>query len=148
MGWVSRTALELVAQAGLGSSLDSLEDDHASPYGEALKSFMYVVAQSHDLGCSHGSRHRPALLPIAIFRRVLPFLVKIGSPSFRRRIVDLIPYQPLRKVKSIIDVLDANARRIVSEKIDAVRRGDEAGDGKDILSRLGQFASLDLWLHI
>ncbi|RDX46458.1 cytochrome P450 [Lentinus brumalis] len=118
MGWVSRTALELVAQAGLGSSLDSLEDDHASPYGEALKSFI------------------PALLPIAIFRRVLPFLVKIGSPSFRRRIVDLIPYQPLRKVKSIIDVLDANARRIVSEKIDAVRRGDEAGDGKDILSRL------------
>ncbi|KAI0718403.1 cytochrome P450 [Cerioporus squamosus] len=118
MGWISRTALELVAQAGLGSSLDSLEDDNASPYGEALKAFI------------------PAMVPIAIFRRVLPFLVKIGPPTFRRRIVDLIPYEPLRKVKNIIDVLDANARRIVSEKIDVVRRGDDAGDGKDILSRL------------
>ena len=42
MGWISRTALELVAQAGLGTSLDSLKDDSASPYGDALKSFVYV----------------------------------------------------------------------------------------------------------
>ncbi|RPD65200.1 cytochrome P450 [Lentinus tigrinus ALCF2SS1-7] len=118
MDWISRTALELVAQAGLGSSLDSLEEDTPSPYGEALKSFV------------------PALVPLALFRRVLPYLVRVGSPGLRRRIVDVIPSASLQKVKNIIDVLDSNARRIVAEKIDAVRRGDEAGDGKDILSRL------------
>ena len=42
LGWMSRTALELVGQAGLGISLDSLEDEGSGPYGEALKSFMYV----------------------------------------------------------------------------------------------------------
>ena len=42
LGWMSRTALELVGQAGLGISLDSLEDEGSGPYGEALKSFMCV----------------------------------------------------------------------------------------------------------
>ena len=38
--WISRAALELVGQAGLGYSLDSLKDDKTSEYGEALKSLM------------------------------------------------------------------------------------------------------------
>ena len=42
LGWMSRTALELVGQAGLGISLDTLEDEGSGPYGEALKSFMYL----------------------------------------------------------------------------------------------------------
>ena len=38
--WISRAALELIGQAGLGYALDSLKDDKMSPYGEALKSLM------------------------------------------------------------------------------------------------------------
>lgn len=86
------------------------------------------------------SLRSPALVPIALLRRVLPYLVKLGSPSLRRRIVDLVPFKSLQTVKSIIDVLDSNARRIVAKKLATVRRGDEAGDGKDILSRLGPFS--------
>ena len=38
--WMSRTAMELVAQAGLGCSLDSLKSDEPGTYFVALKSLM------------------------------------------------------------------------------------------------------------
>ena len=40
LSWISRAALELIGQAGLGRSLDSLDGDKASPYGEAMKSLV------------------------------------------------------------------------------------------------------------
>ena len=36
--WMGRTALELMGQAGLGYSFDSLTDDSANELGSALKS--------------------------------------------------------------------------------------------------------------
>ena len=41
VGWMGRTALELVGQAGLGYSFDPLVRDKADEYGAALKAFMY-----------------------------------------------------------------------------------------------------------
>ena len=43
VGWMGRTALELVGQAGLGYSFDPLVRDKADEYGAALKAFMYSV---------------------------------------------------------------------------------------------------------
>ena len=43
LGWMGRTALELVGQAGLGYSFDPLTQDKADDYGNALKSFMCVT---------------------------------------------------------------------------------------------------------
>ena len=41
--WISRASLELIGQAGLGCSLDTLENDNTSAYGGALKSLMRVA---------------------------------------------------------------------------------------------------------
>ena len=41
--WMGRTALELVGQAGLGYSFDPLVSDRADAFGDALKSFSYVL---------------------------------------------------------------------------------------------------------
>ena len=38
LAWMSRTALELMGQAGLGYSFDPLEMDSTDQYGNALKS--------------------------------------------------------------------------------------------------------------
>ncbi|KAI1798436.1 cytochrome P450 [Ganoderma leucocontextum] len=121
--WISRASLELIGQAGLGCSLDSLKDDKTSAYGEALKSLI------------------PALVPVALGRRLLPRLVKIGSPQFWRRIVELVPFQSVRKLRDIIDMMDRTARRIVAERKEALHCGEDTimqqiGEGKDILSRL------------
>ena len=43
LSWMSRTALELVGQAGLGYSFDTLEDDAAAhPYTGVLKQLLSV----------------------------------------------------------------------------------------------------------
>ena len=40
LNWVTRTALELVGQGGLGHSFDPLDRDWQNPYAEILKSLM------------------------------------------------------------------------------------------------------------
>ena len=41
-GWMARTTLEMLGQAGLGYSFDKFTEDSTDSYGEALKSFLYV----------------------------------------------------------------------------------------------------------
>ncbi|KAH9941249.1 cytochrome P450 [Epithele typhae] len=124
LGWLGRTALELVGQAGLGRSLDSLEGDHASAYGEAVKGLI------------------PALSHFALWRRLLPVLIKLGPAAFRRWIVDHIPSKHAQKLRDVIHVLNTQARQLVAEKMDVLRGDqpvdsfDDIGDGKDIMSRL------------
>ena len=43
VSWMSRTALELMGQAGLGYTFDPLTADAADEFGEALKGLMYVL---------------------------------------------------------------------------------------------------------
>ncbi len=40
LGWMGRTALELMGQAGLGYSFDPLVADAADEYGTALKNLV------------------------------------------------------------------------------------------------------------
>ncbi|KAM5541728.1 hypothetical protein V8D89_004457 [Ganoderma adspersum] len=121
--WIGRASLELIGQAGLGCSLDSLEDDSIGAYGEALKSLT------------------PSLVPLALSRRLLPRLVKIGSARFRRFVVDLLPFQSVQNLRDVVNVMDMAARCIVAERKEALRCGEDAvlqqiGEGKDLLSRL------------
>ncbi|RDX46459.1 cytochrome P450 [Lentinus brumalis] len=121
LSWISRGTLELVAQAALGGTLDPLEADHPGEYGQAMKLLF------------------PSLAALAIVRRLVPTLVKIGSPQFRKRIVEMIPYPPLQQIRNVVNVMEASARRIVDEKLDAINRKDDTvlaqiGGGKDILS--------------
>jgi hypothetical protein len=50
MHWFTRTALELIAQSGLGHSIDPLvEGSDIHPYSTAAKQMMYAPPRSHDL---------------------------------------------------------------------------------------------------
>lgn len=42
LDWMSRTALELIGQGGLGYSFDSLTGPADNEFGEALKQFAYA----------------------------------------------------------------------------------------------------------
>ena len=39
-GWMARTTLEMLGQAGLGYSFDNFLDDSTDEYGEAVKLFL------------------------------------------------------------------------------------------------------------
>lgn len=41
-GWMARTTLEMLGQAGLGYSFDNFIDDSTDAYGESLKLFLCV----------------------------------------------------------------------------------------------------------
>lgn len=40
LDWFGRTALELIGQCGLGTSLDTLEEPEPNPLGDAVKEFL------------------------------------------------------------------------------------------------------------
>ncbi|KAJ7839582.1 cytochrome P450 [Mycena olivaceomarginata] len=122
--WMTRTALELVGQAGLGYSFDPLDTDEIPPYIQSVKQ-MQVTS------------HKMALAA----RYILPWAVTIGSPKFRRFIVGIVPWKNLHDVRDILDTLYSTAVHIYKSKKAALEAGDEAvssqiAKGKDIISIL------------
>ena len=86
----------------------------------------------------------PSLVPLALGRILSPRLVKIGSPQFRKLIVNLLPFQSVQNLRQIVSIMDMAARRIITERKEALRSGEDAvlqqiGEGKDILSRLREY---------
>jgi len=86
---------------------------------------------------------RPAVFKISFLQMYLAPLVKLGSPKFRRFILNLIPWKPLHDIRDITDVLHSTAVEIIDSKKRALKDGDEAverqiGQGKDILSILSR----------
>jgi hypothetical protein len=70
-------------------------------------------------------------------------LARIGTPKFRRFILDLIPWKTLHQIRDIADVIHNTAVEIINSKKRALEDGDEAvarqiGQGKDILSILSR----------
>ncbi|KAF9533504.1 cytochrome P450 [Crepidotus variabilis] len=125
LAWISRTALEILGQSGLGHSFDSLTEDVAThPFALALK------------------RLQPAAGRIQVTRNyLLTWVVKIGSPSFRRFMMDLIPYKNLHEIRDVADVLHQTSLKIYDSKKKALAMGDGAlseqiARGKDIMSVL------------
>ncbi|KAI0941738.1 hypothetical protein AcW1_003543 [Taiwanofungus camphoratus] len=123
--WMSRTALELIGQGGLGYSFDPLVEDIDNSLGDAMKALV------------------PALFSLAILRRSLPYVTKLGPPAFRKRLVRFIPSRRIQRLREIVDTIDRTTREVWQAKKAALERGDEAvlqqvGEGKDIMSKLLQ----------
>ncbi|KAF8807052.1 cytochrome P450 [Phlegmacium glaucopus] len=125
LSWMTRTALELIGQSGLGYSFDPLaEDSVPHPYSTAANSFT------------------PTLFKTMFARTYfLSTSLKIGTPAFRRFIMDILPWKSLHELRDIVDVLHNTSVEIFEAKKKALEEGDEAvarqiGYGKDIMSIL------------
>ncbi|KAF9238635.1 cytochrome P450 [Melanogaster broomeanus] len=97
--WFTRTALELIGQSGLGHSFDSLKGATANPY---------------------------TLVRLTVPSQLLPYVVKIGSPKFRRYIAEIVPWKELHEVLRMVDIMDKTSIDIFEAKKKALRMGDEA----------------------
>ena len=94
---------------------------------------------------------RPVLFKIEFLKMYLAPFVRLGTPKFRRFILNLIPWKPLHELRDISDVFHNTAVEIVNSKKRAIEDGDEAvarqmGQGKDILSILSRFLIPRLWM--
>ncbi|KDR76351.1 hypothetical protein GALMADRAFT_67729, partial [Galerina marginata CBS 339.88] len=123
--WMTRTALELIGQSGLGYSFDPLtEDGVPHPYSTSVKQLV------------------PAAFKLIFFRTYfLAPIVKLGAPKFMRFMVNIIPSKPMHQLRDIIDVIYNTLVEILESKKKALAEGDEAvtrqiGQGKDIISIL------------
>lgn len=96
----------------------------------------------HSVGADERSHTpSPQFAKSVITRLLLPYVTKIGSASFRRRIVEMIPMTTVQELRRISDTLHERSVRIYKEKKEALEKGDEAlkhqiGEGRDIMSIL------------
>ncbi|KAJ7234370.1 cytochrome P450 [Mycena haematopus] len=127
--WLSRCALELIGQGGLGYSFDNLGDNSGNdqpvhPYSEALSGIQPLIIQ----------------LSLA-FRLILPWASKIGTPRFQRTVVDWVPWKALHDFRDTLDIMDHTTRQIFEAKKNALSSTGEwsaTDGGKDIISILMQ----------
>ncbi|KAL5504184.1 hypothetical protein ACEPAH_8258 [Sanghuangporus vaninii] len=121
--WLSRAALEYIGQGGFGYKFDALHDEESSKYGEYVKKI------------------GPTLFKTTFLRRFLPWVTKLGSPAFRRKVVETVPSKLIKECIEVVDVLESGSKIIYEKSKKAMENGDEAisekvGMGKDILSVL------------
>ena len=86
---------------------------------------------------------RPVIFKMTFLRMYLTPLVRLGTPKFRRFILDIIPWKTLHQLRDISDVIHNTAVEIVTSKKRALEDGDKAverqiGQGKDVLSILSR----------
>lgn len=126
LGWMTRTALELIGQSGFGYSFDSLEPDSAQhPFGVSLKNLFRAV-------------NHPAIILARVF--IWPWVVNIGSPGFQRAVVNALPWKGLHDVRDMIDVMHTTSVEIFEATKRSLEKGEDLsariGGGKDIMSIL------------
>ena len=84
---------------------------------------------------------RPVLLTMTPFYEYLSILTKIGSPRFRRFIVDHLPFKNAKRLRDIVDTMYETSIVILQAKERALQEGGEAvmkqiGKGQDVISIL------------
>ncbi|KAH9485688.1 Cytochrome P450 monooxygenase 91 [Psilocybe cubensis] len=109
VNWMTRLALELIGQSGLGYSFDELtETSPQHKYG--LMSKKLVTMQGDEF----------------VRDWVMPRLTRIGTPAFRKFLVDLMPFEAIAGMKEIVNVLHDTSVLIFETKKKALAEGDEA----------------------
>ncbi|KAL4246377.1 cytochrome P450 family protein [Abortiporus biennis] len=123
LNWFGRTALELIGQGGLGYSFDPLVKNIPNTLGDAIKCAL------------------PSIGGTLMYSDLIPVAYKLGSPSFQRRVVDMIPIKAVKEIVKNIDTMTNECQNIYNQKKAALLAGDDAmvhqvGEGKDIMSVL------------
>ncbi|KAJ6459207.1 cytochrome P450 [Mycena vulgaris] len=118
----SRASLELIGRTGIGCSFDPMLPGHseANRYGESLREIV------------------PNAFKLAVLLPLLPPILKMPFPSFRRFMINLLPLPPLRRVRDLVDLTHATAVQLVRDRKAAILGGELSlkDDAQDIMSIL------------
>lgn len=130
-------SLEFIGQAGLGHSFAAT----GSKELDGMKKLLYATPFYLSMQSTHIKYGRFLAKRLIIPMQTLPLLLRNCSPTFLRRMIDYVPLPGLREARDLVDLLDGNSVKVLSDKKDAIARGDSAvveqiGQGKDIMSLL------------
>ncbi|KAE9401520.1 cytochrome P450 [Gymnopus androsaceus JB14] len=125
LGWMARTALELIGQSGFGYSFDNMvEDVPKHKYSIVMKEL------------------QPTLTRLGFGRiYILPLAIKLLPTNVRTFIMNITPWKTLHDARDMINYMHNLSVSIYEEKKRALEAGDEAvtrqiGQGKDLMSIL------------
>ncbi|KAJ2930397.1 hypothetical protein H1R20_g6706, partial [Candolleomyces eurysporus] len=124
MNWVTRAALEIVAQSGFGTTWDPISEDHSEhPF----------ITSAKLLG--------PVGRKLLLFRAfIMPIVYKwdFGVPGFYRFLLGVFPSKSLHKLRDITDTMHSISLQLFNDKKEALAKGSGTfkNDHKDILSIL------------
>jgi len=125
LAWMSRVSLELIGQAGIGVSFDTLaEKTPPSDYMLASKQLI------------------PLWLPLRGFMRLIPSIVNRSSPAFRGFLAKIAPHPDIRELRKIVYFLYDTHKSIYRQKAHAIAQAENDGargpTDRDIISVLIQ----------
>ncbi|KAJ6473350.1 cytochrome P450 [Mycena vitilis] len=119
---LARVSLEIIGRAGIGYSFDPMiyGQEPEDKYAETLKDVL------------------PVTFNMGILFPILPYLLKIGPPAFRRFVVDAIPSKTLHHARDLVDHMHRMGSELIRNKKEALTRGqlEITEDSKDIMSLL------------
>ncbi|KAH9067862.1 cytochrome P450 [Lactarius vividus] len=123
--WMSRVSLESIGQAGVGVPFDTLAE--TSPPSE------YMLASKQLI---------PLSFPLQGFMRLIPSIVRIGTPRFRGFLAKIAPHPNIRKLREIIYILYNTNKSIYQQRVHDIVQAEKIGGaentGKDMVSVLIQ----------
>ncbi|KAH7323306.1 cytochrome P450 [Rhizoctonia solani] len=119
--WATAAALDLVGEAGLGYAFNSFSGER-NEYSTAIKG----VTQSFG--------------KIGPFVQILPYVYRLGTPAFRRWVMNLIPSSTLQHLRRVVSLQNGQAEEVLRSREAALSAGNdlsaEAGRGRDIMTLL------------
>lgn len=138
LAWMSRAALELIGQGGIGYSFDPLIEDVSDAYADAAKYFVCVLSLPLLLWVwlrlpARTYRVTATSPEMILLRQMAPFLKHLGPSWLLRWVLEKSPVRLVRRMVQITDVLHERSLDIFRAKRAAIEAGDDS-DSKDILS--------------
>ena len=144
--WMSRVSLESIGRAGIGIPFDTLaETSPPSEYMLAAKQLMWALFSLSLFFDRHAHRDiSPLSFPLQGFMRLIPSIVKIGTPSFRGFLAKIAPHPNIRKLREIIYFLFNTNTSIYQQRVHDITQAEKIGSentGRDIVSVLSANSS-------
>lgn len=86
--------------------------------------------------------HREVAAEVAPFAKILPFVYKIGTPSFRRWALKHVPWDSIQRLRYAVEVQNQQAEEVLRAREALIASGDDLsshiGRGRDIMTLLSE----------
>ncbi|KAF8835284.1 cytochrome P450 [Paxillus ammoniavirescens] len=122
--WMSKTALELIGKSGMGYNFNSFnEGSVGSPYATSIKNLL------------------PKVSSMSFFLLLVPFINQVGTASFRRKVMNILPWGTLHGIRDMVDIMHETSIEILKSKrkqceVDGNLMVDQPTRGADIINIL------------
>lgn len=107
-----RTSIDIIGESSLGYPFQCLKLDEPNLYAESVKNLLYAFLYLSKV-FTYLIFTSPTIQKLALLLPLLPYVMQFGSPGFRRRIIDLVPWRGVRELKGLIDTIQSKGESVL-----------------------------------